>query len=312
MGKEVGYNVFGIVEDVRLPGTQVSFSQYSKWRKCPRAWKLSYIDKIKVYEPSVHAVFGTAIHETIQKYLELLYTTTVKEADAFNIEQFFLERLKHTIQEEVEKSEKMFTTREELSEFYVDGVEILKFIKKKRKLYFDKKNETLIGIELPLLHPVNSEYDIKLQGYQDLITKDNRDDVYLLRDIKTSTRGWSDWDKKDEVKISQLLLYKIFLHKQSNIPLDKIRVEYFILRRKVDPDSAFPIRRVQIFEPAQSERTLKKTYSNFMEFIETCFNKDGTFKETVYPATAGLNCKNCRFCEYNNETHCPLSIRIQQ
>ena len=62
----------------------VSFSQYSKWLKCPMEWKLSYIDKLAPYEASIHTTFGTAIHAALQEYLRLLYTVDTKAADSFD------------------------------------------------------------------------------------------------------------------------------------------------------------------------------------------------------------------------------------
>ena len=62
----------------------VSFSQYSKWLKCPMDWKLSYIDKLAPYEASIHTTFGTAIHAALQEYLRLLYTVGTAEADALD------------------------------------------------------------------------------------------------------------------------------------------------------------------------------------------------------------------------------------
>ena len=36
----------------------ISYSQYSMWKKCPKQWALQYRDGHKVYTPSIHTVFG--------------------------------------------------------------------------------------------------------------------------------------------------------------------------------------------------------------------------------------------------------------
>ena len=51
--------------------------------------------------------------------------------------------------------------------------------------------------------------------------------------LKTSTMGWNKWQKKDENKTQQLLLYKQFYSKMYNHPIEKIEVEYFIVKRKL-------------------------------------------------------------------------------
>ena len=51
----------------------VSFSQYSMYYKCPRSWKLAYVDNLRKKESNIHLVFGTSMHEVIQDYLEMMY-----------------------------------------------------------------------------------------------------------------------------------------------------------------------------------------------------------------------------------------------
>ena len=42
-------------------------------RKCPKQWKLSYIDKLAPFTHSIATCFGTAFHETLQEYLTVYY-----------------------------------------------------------------------------------------------------------------------------------------------------------------------------------------------------------------------------------------------
>lgn len=290
----------------------VSYSQFSKWSKCPHSWKLAYIDKIKKYESSIHAVFGTAVHECLQHYIRILYLETVKASEAIEFDSLLMEELKKAYTDELQRAGSHFSNKEELSEFYLDGLNILNWTRKKRTTYFDRKHEELVGTEIPILLPPDPKLPgVILMGYLDLVTKDKRDGNYLIRDIKTSTRGWKDWDKKDETKISQLLLYKIYFSQQYKIPLDKIKVEYFIVKRKIDEDSAYPQRRVQNFIPSQGTVSLNKVQRNFNDFLESCFLPSGEYNCLgKFEPIAGVGYKNCRFCEYNNETHCPLDKRI--
>ena len=46
--------------------------------------------------------------------------------------------------------------------------------------------------------------------------------------------GWNKWQRFDKNKTDQLLLYKQFyIYKQYNHPIDKIEVEYFIVKKVV-------------------------------------------------------------------------------
>ena len=67
----------------------ISFSQYSIYKQCPYRWKLQYIDGKKVYEPSMFAVFGTAMHGTLQDYLQVMYDQSTADADRIEIESLF-------------------------------------------------------------------------------------------------------------------------------------------------------------------------------------------------------------------------------
>jgi hypothetical protein len=53
----------------------ISYSQLSMYSQCPKKWALQYRDGHKVSEQSIHMVFGTALHETLQWYLDVMYST---------------------------------------------------------------------------------------------------------------------------------------------------------------------------------------------------------------------------------------------
>ena len=55
----------------------ISYSQFSMWSMCPQKWKLTYIDKHRMGGPSIHTVFGTSFHETIQWYLYVMFNNTI-------------------------------------------------------------------------------------------------------------------------------------------------------------------------------------------------------------------------------------------
>ena len=67
----------------------ISYSQLSIFRSCPYRWKLQYKDKIKKFNSSIHTVFGTAIHEVLQHYLDVMYDKSGAEADRIDIEEYW-------------------------------------------------------------------------------------------------------------------------------------------------------------------------------------------------------------------------------
>jgi hypothetical protein len=306
------YNLPEINREIPKGSIVISYSQFSKWKKCPRSWKLAYIDKNKISKPSIHVVFGTAIHTCIQTWVKTFLTESVKLSEELQFDVMLLEELQKTYKKEMLAHGSHFSTKEELSEFYLDGLNILNWIRKKRTKYFDSRYQQLVGIEVPILLPPDPKKPgVLLMGYLDLVIRDIRDGIVTIFDIKTSTRGWKDWDKKDETKISQLLLYKVYFSEQYKVPLDLIHVEYLIVKRKIDEESEFAQRRVQTFVPAQKKPSLNKVSNAFAEFLETCFTDDSKYNTDIgYHPIAGSKYQNCRFCEYNNEEQCPMKDRI--
>jgi hypothetical protein len=45
----------------------ISYSELKNWDFCPFYHKLTYVDKIKIFEGNVYTAFGTALHETCEK-----------------------------------------------------------------------------------------------------------------------------------------------------------------------------------------------------------------------------------------------------
>ena len=120
--------------------------------------------------------------------------------------------------------------------------------------------------------------------------------------MKTATRGWWDYQKKDFYKKSQLLMYKQFYSEKFDVSLDKIDVYFLILKRKIAKKSDFPISRLQKFEPAHGKPSVNKTMKAFHEFRELIFDSKGNHRiDREYVAKPGSACK---FCEFYNTEHC--------
>ena len=286
---------------------KISYSQYSMWAQCPHRWKTSYVDGVREYTDSIHTMFGTSIHEVIQAFLTVMYNDSAKLAESLPLNDMLKERMKRNFEQIVKANGgEMFCTEKDMVEFYIHGTEILDFIKKKRAQYFSKRGYELIGIEVPLDYDLPN--DIKFVGYIDIVIKDTVRDVIKIYDIKTSTMGWNKYMKADKNKTDQLLLYKQFYSKQFNHPLDKIEVEYFIVKRKLYENLDFPQKRVQKFVPANGKPSINKVVTRLDNFITECFNSDGEYNtEHIYRKEASK--KNCKFCEFNQTEYCDVGVK---
>ena len=251
----------------------ISYTQLSAWSECPHRWKQMYIDKIK-QPPSIHLSFGTAMHETLQEYMELMYNKGQQHADEFDAHSDFQERFMSLYKADVDKKGEHFATQKELIEFTNDGLNIIDFFLKYRQDHFHKHGWKLLGIEMPILLAPHEDYpNVKLMGKLDLVMFDETMHRVVIWDIKTSTRGWTKYDKENKIKTSQMVMYKKYFAEQYDVPVDNIDVRYFIVKRKIPANPKYPIMksRIQKFEPSSGKTTQNKMVKNMKEFIEDVF-----------------------------------------
>ena len=279
----------------------ISYSQLSMFRSCPHKWALQYRDGHYTSESSIHMTFGTAIHETLQNYLDVMYEKSGAEADRINLEEYFEERFRETYLKDYKSNKNVhFSDPSEMNEFFADGLEILKYFKKKRNAYFSKRGWHLVKCELPLLISPNNAYkNVLYRGYLDIVLYHEPTNTIKIIDIKTSTRGWGDKEKKNEDKQFQLILYKKFFADQYNFPIDNINIEFFIVKRKLYESEDYVIPRIQLFKPASGKIKLSRAEKAMNEFIGEVFSVDGKFKDDIF--TPNPSKWNCGFCPFKND-----------
>jgi hypothetical protein len=276
----------------------VSYSQYSMYKSCPHNWYLQYVKKHKRFDNSIHLTFGTSLHEALQEYITVMYTVSAKAADSMDLFEFFKTRMLENYKEAKEQNKgQHFVSPEEFKEFIEDGIAILDYVRKKRSEFFSLKREELVGIEIPITEPITEEVpNVLMIGSIDLIMKSKVTGKYKIYDIKTSTSGWKEKDKKDQLKLNQVLFYKHFYSKMLKVDPEMVDVEFFIVRRKVYEDAEFPIKRVQHVIPAQGKIKMKQAVEDLKSFIQEAFTADAKYIDKEYPKNTG-SCKWCPFKE---------------
>jgi len=279
----------------------ISYSQYTMWKKCPKQWALQYRDGHKMYKPSIHTVFGKALHEAFQHYIQTMYETSAAAADREDINEMLKDQLRAHYQDEYKKNKNQhFSSAGELSEFYQDGVEILNYLKKHRGKYFSKRGWHLVGIETPILMPpMKYNPNVLFMGYLDIVMYNEKLDKFKIIDIKTSTNGWKlKYVKDDEDKQFQLILYKKYFAEQFGVPIENIDIEFFITRRKVYEEGDFPQKRFQMYSPPSGKIKTSRATKAIEEFMSECFIENKHTTKTMYPNPSKWN---CTFCPYKED-----------
>jgi hypothetical protein len=278
----------------------VSFSQFTNWFVCPAKWKLDYIDKLKSFEDSLHMSFGTAIHESIQNYLKTYFYIGEVEANAVNSIGVFVDAFKR----ELEKK-KIPHTPNELSDFITDGENILSdFLNPVNlKINFCRNKWELLAIEDDL--NVEILNNVILTGKLDLVLREKTTGQIRIIDFKTSGNGWTTYQKEDFTKTSQLVIYKALYSKHNNIPLNNIKVEFIILKRKLYENVNYEQSRLQIFKPSSFQSDVLLVIQEFQKFVTSCFTSNGQHNtDNIYPKVPGKNKKNCKYCPHLKNKKC--------
>lgn len=277
---------------------RVSYSQYSFYEHCPYQYKLAYVDKLSKSKENIHLIFGRAMHEVIQSYLDIMYNESIKDADEMPLAGLLYHSMIHQFKAARRKMKSDPATQDEMIEFYHDGIEILKWFTKPRNRikFYSRKGYKLIGIEVLLNTKLKGNIDFL--GYIDVVLQDVRDNSIIIIDLKVSTRGWNSYNKSNKVKTNQILLYKKIYSEKFNVPLEKIKVEYQICRRKLPKYSEFPIPRMSRYVPANGKPSMNKSWNDFMVFVNTVFDDNGN-RRTDIPYLKNPS-KLCDYCEFDS------------
>jgi len=278
--------------------TKVSFSQYSTYSTCPRMYKHQYIDKLGESSANVHTIFGSSMHSTIQHYLSVFYGVSKKQANELNLDKMLLNSLREEFTKEKEKmSEGAPCTQLELEEFFGDGRRILEWFVKHIEKFYTKSGYELVAIEMPLNYEIKA--GVHFIAFIDIVLREIGSGEIIIIDLKTSTNGWNKYQKEDKIKNAQILIYKKFYSDLFGVPMQNIKVEFQIMKRKLMEDAPYPIPRISKHIPPNGRPSVMKAYDEFMGFINTVFDDTGERRLDIeYSKTPGKNKKNCKYCEF--------------
>ena len=273
----------------------ISYSSLSTYNKCPKLWELQYLRNEVPFTQNIYTCFGTAMHETIQEWLTVIYHDKVKAANDINLHKLFYANMAKAYKTgRAMMQGQHFSSADEMTQFWLDGKHILDFLSKKRAGYFSTKNMMLAGVETLLYQEIKP--GIVFKGLVDLVFYHPNSDTWTIMDIKTSTRGWSPEYKKNPNLTAQVILYKEYFSKQFGIDKDKIEVEFFIVKRRVPAEAEFASmqRRVQEFRPNAGPRKTKQVLDSMNKFISEAIDENGQYIDKEYKCNSPMGvCSNC-------------------
>ena len=80
----------------------------------------------------------------------------------------------------------------------------------------------------------------------------------------------------------------------------------YILKRKIYENAEYVQRYIQEFKPASGKVKVNKALDAMNNFITSCFNIDGSYKDISH--TPNPSAFNCKYCPYSSNNLCAFSL----
>ena len=266
----------------------ISFSSWRDWVFCPFKFKITRVDKVRLFEGNEYSTFGTALHDVTEAMLlkekEAILNEGVKDDTDFDPNSYFKLRFK----EELEKlpKEKLQSIKEKtILDMKQQGLELIPLILPALKEVFGEY-ET-VSTEYELRQQVDEHPNMDFYGFIDCIIK-TKDGKYHIIDWKTCSWGWDMQKKTSKEYTYQLTYYKHFLSKQLNLDPKMIETHFALLKRTAKKD------RIEIFRVTSGDRKIK----NALNILDKCVTN-------VENKNFVKNKLSCSQCEFNKTVYCP-------
>lgn len=256
----------------------ISFSELKNWAQCPYFHKLTYVDKIRLFEGNEYTAFGTAIHSTCEKLLLLKEEEELDAKNYFTLE--FIKELEALKEKGIELRSDMVNSMRDQGTMLVTKV--------LPALYDHFGSFELVSAEEALMVPITEftakEYSFK--GFIDVVLKTD-DGKYHVIDWKTCSWGWDQRRKADPILNYQLTLYKRFFGQKYNIEMKDIETHFALLKRTAKKDN------VEIFRVTSGPKKMKNAL-NLMTRALYNITKKNYLKNRL----------SCKQCDFYQTQHC--------
>jgi hypothetical protein len=266
----------------------ISYSAWKDWVFCPFKYKITRVDKVRLFQGNEFSVFGTAVHDTVEQSLLL-----EKKRSQLGL-------LKDD-SEEIDKK-KYFQNRflEEITKLKENGITVSADLIEEMK----KQGDELVELILPEVKNVFGEYEVvsaeeeirqniegnpnfDFYGFIDSVLK-TPDGKYHIIDWKTCSWGW-DIEKKTEKETTyQLTYYKHFFCQKHKLDPKNVETYFGLLKRTAKKD------KVEIFRVTSGP----KKVDNALKILDTCV-------KNVEKQKFIKNKLSCTKCEFHKTIYCP-------
>ena len=248
----------------------ISYSELKNWKECSHRHHLQYIQGIDLSEENEFLIFGTAIHNACEEFIETKQISIESHVEALKSEW---EKFQFDDAEKWAKTAKSIL--EEVPDFINETFPNWEGVKAEEKIFESVKNQ-----------------NISFKGFIDAVIKapnKKGKTIYHLLDWKTANWGWKRQKKQDFMMKAQLIYYKNFWSQKHNIPLKDIRCGFVLLKRSAKKGG-----RCELVPISVGEKTSERAFK--------------IIDNMVYSLRSGASLKNrmnCGYCQFKDTKFCP-------
>ena len=265
----------------------ISFSAWRDWLFCPFKFKITRLDKVRLFEGNQYSTFGTAVHDTSEQLVLLEQKNKdnkgTKDDNEFDANSFFQKRFKEEL-EKLSEDVKKDIPQQTISEMKKQGEDLVELVIPSLKEYFGEYE--LFSAEYELRQPVEQHNNFDFYGFVDLIVKTN-DGKYHIIDWKTCSWGWDMQKRTSKEYTYQLTYYKHFFCKQMNVDPKMVETHFGLLKRTAKKN------KVELFRVTSGPKKVTNAL-NILDKCVTNIEKKNFIKNRL----------SCSKCEYNKTIYC--------
>lgn len=259
--------------------SHISYSAFKNWTACPYYYKLTYEDRISLFNGNIYTAFGTAVHRACE---DILMKTGVDYLELFK--DTFKTSLKELPEEEIAK-----LNQKTVVDFYKQGEEIIKYVMPEVIKVFGDDFE-VVSVEEDLMIDIkdfdNLQNDYKFKGFIDLVLK-TPDGKYHILDWKTCSWGWNAEKRSDRIVNYQLTFYKHYFCNKHNIDPSLVETHFGLLKRTAKKNN------VEIFRVTSGKRKVNNALTILNNALFSIDNKNFV-----------KNTAACDRCEFFQTEYC--------
>ena len=252
----------------------ISYSALKNWDFCPFYHKLTYIDRIKLFQGNAYTAFGTALHNTCEKL-------TLNES--IDYKKTFKQSFKDELNKLNEIPEEHASMIRDMKE---QGLELASMVLNALNVKFP--GWKVVSAEEEIVEPIldcAGVYDYK--GFLDLVVK-TPDGKYHIIDWKSCSWGWDIKRKTERMTTYQLTFYKNFFCAKHDVNPKNVETYFGLLKRTAKKN------KIEIFRVSSGPRKIKNALNILNKAVYNIHNNN-------HPK----NRLKCDKCEFNQTEWCP-------